>query len=66
MRFESVFVITFDAPSDAEAKQIAVQHHELFRDHLQVEGADHPHEIRLERLSTDGRDLLNEPREKDI
>jgi hypothetical protein len=66
VRYESVFAITFHAASDVEAKQIALQHHEILRDQLRVEGADHPHDIRLAGLHSEGRNLLHEPHEKSI
>lgn len=66
MRYQSTFVVTFNAVSDAEARSIAEQHHRQLRDDLAVEGADHPYEITLDRLQTNGRDVLDAPKEKPI
>lgn len=66
MRYESIFAVTFDADTDAEARRLARLHHAQLRDDLLIEGADHPRQIQLRHLFTDGRDILPETEGKQI
>jgi hypothetical protein len=66
MRYRSVYTVTFDAPSDADAISIATQHYHQIHDVLRVEGADHPHDITLAHMYSDGRaDILEDQRPSD-
>jgi hypothetical protein len=66
MRYESVFTVTFEAGSDAEARETAGRHHEQLRDDLLIEGADHPFAIELKHIYAAGRDVLAGPASKSI
>lgn len=50
MRYKSFFAVSFDAADDRAALSVAEEHQRQLLDELRVEGADHPHELILERV----------------
>jgi hypothetical protein len=57
-RCRSVFVVEYDAATDAEALSIARSHVAQIVDLLEVEGADNPYNLVLEHVYADEREIL--------